>query len=104
MARWDEEIRKSLANKKGSVPALTKQQQALVNAQLEKEQAARQRVVGIKSQFERGLALIKSVVDAGVKEFPPYIEPTTNLMLEGVLASGKALVGQGAFDVYLVSV
>lgn len=103
MAKWDEEVRKSLANKKGNTPALTKQQQALVKAQLEKEQATRQRVVGIKAQLERGLAMVKSVADAGVAEFPQYIAPITKLMLEGVLASGKVLVGQGAFEVYLVS-
>ncbi|KXN82440.1 Translational activator gcn1 [Leucoagaricus sp. SymC.cos] len=101
MAKWDEEVRKSLANKKGNAPALTKQQQALINAQLEKEEQTRQRVVGIKVQLERGLALVKSVIDAGVEEFPPYIAPITKLLLEGVLRSGKALIGQAAFDVYL---
>ncbi|KAF5354845.1 hypothetical protein D9756_005584 [Leucocoprinus leucothites] len=101
MAKWDEEVRKSLANKKGNAPALTKQQQALVTAQLEKEQQARQRVVGIKAQLERGLALVKSTVDANVDEFPPYIAPITKLLLGGVLKSGKFLVEQRGFDVYL---
>jgi hypothetical protein len=103
MAKWDEEVRKSLASKKGNAPALTKQQQALVTMQLEKERQVRERVIGIKAQVDRGLALVKSVVNASVEEFPPYIAPITKLMLDGVLRNGKALVGQEAFNVYLVS-
>lgn len=103
MAKWDEEVRKSLATKKGNAPALTKQQQALVTAQLEKEAQVRQRVVGIKAQVDRGLALVRGVVSAGVEEFPPYIAPITKLLLDGALKSGKILVGQEAFDTYLVS-
>jgi len=103
MAKWDEEVRKSLASKKGIAPALTKQQQALANVQLEKEQQTRQRVVGIKAQLERGLSLVKSVVNAGVNEFPPYIAPIIKLLLKGVLKTGKILVGEEGFNAYLVS-
>jgi len=103
MAKWDEEVRKSLASKKGIAPALTKQQQALANVQLEKEQQTRQRVVGIKAQLERGLSLVKSVVNAGVNEFPPYIAPIIKLLLKGVLKTGKILVGEKGFNAYLVS-
>lgn len=103
LAKWDEEVRKSLANKKGNAPTLTKQQQALIATQLEKERGVRERVIGIKAQVDRGLALVKSVVDASVEEFPPYIAPLTKLMLDGVLKNGKALVGQEAFNIYLVS-
>jgi len=103
MAKWDEEVRKSLASKKGIAPALTKQQQALVNVQLENEQQTRQRVVGIKAQLERGLSLVKSVVNAGVNEFPPYIAPIIKLLLKGVLKTGKILVGEEGFNAYLVS-
>jgi hypothetical protein len=103
MAKWDDEVRKSLASKKGNAPALTKQQQALVRAQLEKERQVRERVIGINAQVDRGLALVKSVVNASVEELPPYIAPITKLMLDGVLKNGKALVGQEAFNIYLVS-
>ncbi len=103
MAKWDEEVRKSLASKKGNAQTLTKQQQALVQAQLEQEAQVRQRVVSIQAQLLRGLALVRSVVNADVPEFPPYITPITHLLLEGALEKGKLLVGQEAFDVYLVS-
>jgi hypothetical protein len=104
MEKWDEEVRKSLASKKGgNTSTLTKQQQALVNAQLEKEQQVRQRLVSIKAQLSRGLALVKSVINAGVAEFPPYIVPITKLLLDGVLQDGKVLIGQAAFEAYLVS-
>lgn len=103
MAKWDEEVRKSLASKRGAAPTLTKQQQVLVQAQLEQEAQVRQRVVDIQVQLLRGLALVKSVVNANVNEFPPYIAPITQLLLEGVLRKGKVFVGQEAFVAYLVS-
>ena len=103
MAKWDEEVRKSLASKKGIAPVLTKSQQALVTAQLEKEQQTRQRVLGIKTRLERGLALVKSVVNADVDDFPAYIALIIKLLLEGVLKTGKILVGERGFNVYLVS-
>ena len=104
IAKWEEDLRKSLANKKapGTV-TLTKQQQALVQAQLEKEAKIRQRVASIKANFERGLNFIRSLVSARVEEFRPYIAPLASLLIDGVLDHGSPLVGESAFDTYLVS-
>jgi hypothetical protein len=83
--------------------ALTKQQQALVNAQLGKEAKIRQNVAGIKANLERGLQFVQSLVASGVQEFHSYISSIASLLLEGALGRGSILVGRSAFDAYLVS-
>jgi hypothetical protein len=104
IARWEDDLRKSLANKKapGTV-TLTKQQQALVQTQLGKEAKIRQRVASIKANLERGLNFIRSLVAAGIEEFRPYIASLASLLLVGALGYGSTLVGESAFDTYLVS-
>jgi len=104
MAKWDAETRKALASKKasGTTPALTKQQQALVQQQLEKERVVRQNVIKIKSQLERGLHLINSLAAINPAEFNAYIYQVLQLMLDGPLDRGSELVGTLGYATYLV--
>lgn len=102
IAKWEAELRKSLANKKPSGPVtLTKQQQALVNSQLEKEAKIRQKVAGVRSNLERGLQFVRSLVASGVEDFHSYISSIASLLLEGALGRGSILVGKSAFNTYL---
>ncbi|KAK0468862.1 armadillo-type protein [Armillaria novae-zelandiae] len=98
IAKWEADLRKSLANKKTVTPTLTKQQQALVNAQLEKESAVRRRVESVKANLERGLHFVRSLVRAGVPQFSAFISSVVTLLLDG---AGSRLVGQITVDVYL---
>ncbi|KAF8627766.1 hypothetical protein AX17_006131 [Amanita inopinata Kibby_2008] len=102
IAKWEEDLRRSLASKKAPGAAtLTKQQQALVQAQLEKEAKIRQRVVSIKANLDRGLNFVRSLVSASVKEFGSYISPIASLLAGGALRRGSPLVGESAFETYL---
>lgn len=103
IARWEEEIRKSLAAKKATGVTLTKQQQALVHAQLEKESKIRQQVNLIASSLTRGLHFVQSIVNANVEEFQLYMSDLVSLMLSGALKRGSFLAGPLAFETYLVS-
>ncbi|KAK0434719.1 hypothetical protein EV421DRAFT_1909191 [Armillaria borealis] len=98
IAKWEADLRKSLANKKTATPTLTKQQQALVNAQLEKESVIRRRVESVKANLERGLHFVRSLVRAGVPQFSAFISSVVTLLLDG---AGSRLVGQIIVDVYL---
>ncbi len=100
IAKWEADLRKSLANKKTATPTLTKQQQALVNAQLEKESVVRCRVESVKANLERGLHFVRSLVRAGAPQFSAFISSVVTLLLDG---AGSRLVGQITVDVYLVS-
>jgi hypothetical protein len=80
---------------------LTKQEQALVQAQLDKESVIRQHVASIKASYDRGLKIIRSLIPAGILDFRLFMSSVVPLLLEGALQS--VLAGQMAFDTYLVS-
>ncbi|KAG2360727.1 ARM repeat-containing protein [Suillus spraguei] len=85
IARWEAELRKSLANKKGGATAtLSKQAQALVQAQLDKEAIVRQRVTTIKLNLQRGLSYVQSLAS-----------------INGAVGQGSRLVGSQALEAYL---
>ncbi|KAG8757390.1 translational activator of GCN4, partial [Ceratobasidium sp. 423] len=100
--KWEAEIRKTLESKKGApTKALSKQEQAQVNAQLEKEDTIRSNVQRVKDDMLRGLALIKSLVAAGIPELSVHIASIAKLLLDGALKKGSVLVGSEAFETYL---
>ncbi|OJA10082.1 hypothetical protein AZE42_06300 [Rhizopogon vesiculosus] len=102
IARWEAELRKSLANKKGAAPAaLSKQAQALVQAQLDKEAIVRQRVATIKLNLQRGLSYVQSLAAIDVPELRMHVSFTVSLLLEGTMGPGSRLVGSQAFEAYL---
>ncbi|KAJ7449659.1 armadillo-type protein [Mycena latifolia] len=103
IARWEAEVRNALESKKkaGAGAALTKPQQALLQAQLAREATIRQRVDGVKANLVRGLACVRSLVAAGVPEFRVYISSVATLLLEGALGKGALLVGITSFETYL---
>ncbi|KAG2158689.1 armadillo-type protein [Suillus bovinus] len=102
IARWEAELRKSLANKKGGATAvLSKQAQALVQAQLDKEAIVRQQVTTIKLNLQRGLSYIQSLTSINVSELRMYVSSILSLLLEGAMGQGSRLVGPQAFEAYL---
>ncbi|KIJ63493.1 hypothetical protein HYDPIDRAFT_175892 [Hydnomerulius pinastri MD-312] len=102
IAKWEAEVRQSLANKKSAASAaLSKQDQALVKAQLEKEAVIRQRVVSLRANLLRGLAFIKSVVAVNPEELKGYISPIAELLLGGALGQASRLVGPSAFETFI---
>jgi hypothetical protein len=108
MAKWDAEVRKSLAAKKstgaGAAPALSKQQLALVAAQREKETATRARVERVRLNLERGLRLVGALVDARAEMFTLYLSAVARLLVRGAMGKGPQLVGEKAFAAYLVRI
>jgi len=107
MDKWDQEVRESAAKKRaaagGGAVVLSKQDQALVTAQLALEADVRARIVKVKAQMERGLSLIKSLIEAEVTLFKDQLTETLQLILDGPLEKGSFLVGEEAFKTFLVS-
>ncbi|KAI0657693.1 ARM repeat-containing protein [Cubamyces menziesii] len=101
-AQWEAEVRKSLANKKATATGtLSKQDQALVQAQLEKEAVVRERVNALKARLEQGLHLVRSLVEARVEELRAFVAPITALLREGAFGKAVNLVGTASFETYL---
>ncbi|GLB43526.1 putative ARM repeat-containing protein [Lyophyllum shimeji] len=103
LAKWDEEIRKTIASKKTpGIKTLTKQQQALLTARLEEEANIRQHVAGVQANLQRGLQFVRSLVASGAEQFRAQVSSVASLLLEGALGrGGSILVGSNAFETYL---
>ncbi len=103
-AQWEAEVRKSLASKKAAASAtLSKQDQALVNAQLKKETTIRERVNDVKAKLVHGLHLVRSLVTARVEQLHTFVSPLAALLREGAFGKAVTLVGDASFETYLVS-
>lgn len=101
--KWEAELRTSLAIKKAAASqTLTKQDRALVDAQLKKESEVRRQVYLVQANLRRGLALIRSVVEAGVEEFRSHIALVVGLLLDNAVGNGSSLAGEEVFETYLV--
>lgn len=105
IAKWEAELRQSLAGRGSGAPVrLSKQEQALLQAQLEKEAPIRQRVASLKANLQRSLAVIRSVMSANVPESSEYVQQIATLLLQGALGRATRLVGSEAFETFTVSV
>ena len=104
LAKWDAEVRQSLAKKKSvAAPTLSKQEQSLVKAQIEKEAKIRTHVNRIKANLERSLQTISCLVCGNIEDFQAYVSRVVTLILSsGALDKGVLLVGSLAFNTYLV--
>ena len=104
LAKWDAEVRQSLAKKKSvAAPTLSKQEHSLVQAQIEKEAKIRSRVDRVKANLERSLRIVSCLVCGNIEDFQAYVsQVVTLIMSSGALDKGTLLVGSLAFDTYLV--
>lgn len=104
LAKWDAEVRQSLAKKKSTtVPALSKQEQSLVQAQTVKETKIRRHVSEVKTNLERALRTISHLALGKIDDLRLYVSQLLNLLLSsGALDKGTLLVGTLAFTTFLV--
>jgi hypothetical protein len=97
-------VRQSLAKKKSkTVPTLSKQEQSLVQAQIEKETKIRRHVSEIKTNLDRALQIISHLALAKIDDLRLYVSQMLDLLLNsGALDKGTLLVGTLAFTTFLV--
>lgn len=73
-----------------------------MQAQVAKESQIRAKVNDVHFKLIRGLYLVRSLMETSVDEFRKYVSPISTLLLDGALAKGYLLVGELAFETYLV--
>ncbi|WBW74626.1 translation initiation regulator, HEAT repeat protein Gcn1 [Schizosaccharomyces osmophilus] len=97
--RWEAEVRAKQAERKPM--KLNKDQQALVDSQLEKESRIRQSVNNLVASLERGLEIIQSMGMA-VQLFPGlWIEEAVDVLIFGkILQSSTPFTGNLALEVF----
>lgn len=104
LAKWDAEVRQSLAKKKiASAPVLSKQEQSLVQAQLEKEAKIRNHTNETKANLERALQIVSHLALGNIVDLRAYVSQIVSLLLSsGALDKGTLLVGSLACATFLV--
>lgn len=104
LAKWDAEVRQSLAKKKvATAPALSRQEQSLVQAQVEKEAKIRSHTNEIKANLERALQIIYHLALGNIDDLRAYVSQIISLLLSsGALDKGTLFVGSLACATFLV--
>ncbi|CDZ97184.1 Protein containing adaptin N-terminal region [Phaffia rhodozyma] len=103
MDKWEQEVRESAAKKKAAAGngVLSKQDQELIKKQTAVEDDVRAKISKSQQRMERGLALIRSLIEADVLEFKALLTETLQILLDGPLDKGSFLVGDDAFQTFL---
>ena len=103
--KWDQEVRDSIAKKKaGSTGgALSKQDQALVNAQTAKEASVRARVAEVQREFLQGLEVFRALLNGRTDVFDNHLEQVLGVVIASAVGPAAFLVGDEACGLYLVS-
>ena len=104
LAKWDAEVRRSLAKKKSTnAPTLSKQEQSLVQTQIEKETKIRRHVSEIKTKLDRALQIISHLAMGKIDDLRLYVSQILNLLSSsGALDKGPLFVGTLVFTTFLV--
>jgi hypothetical protein len=101
--RWEAELRSSLAKKKAGTGTLSKAEQELVNAQLAKEAQIRAEVGKAIKRMQRGLAIIRSLVDSSTEEVRVRLPTIISTFLSVATLPASSLVNTEALQTYEVS-
>jgi hypothetical protein len=101
-AKWEQEVRDSLAKKKtaGTGANLSKQDKALVAAQMAKEAEIRGKIAEIQARLRRGIELVSALVASNAEAVGTRVGEMASLMLESVLGVGSFLLDSRAFEVF----
>lgn len=103
--KWDQEVRESIAKKKAgsSGGALSKQDQALVNAQVAKETTTRAQISEVQREFLQGLEVFRALLNGRTEVFDNHLEQILAVVIASAVGPAAFLVGDAACGLYLVS-
>lgn len=101
--KWEADLRKTLAQKGSAQPTLTKQEKALVDAQLEKEELSRNQLRVLQRRLKDGLSMIQSLLESHTETSLAHLPWLASLLMEGVIKFGMPLVGSDGISTYFVS-
>lgn len=81
---------------------MSKQEQALVDAQLAKEQSTRDELTLLQRKIQDGLSMIDSLLKSRTEEINHHLSKLATVLITGVLQYGTPLVGSAALSTYIV--
>ncbi|KKA29998.1 hypothetical protein TD95_003828 [Thielaviopsis punctulata] len=89
--KWEEELRSSLAKKKGTEKKLSAEDQAKVNAQLKKEAGIRENVQKVVVKIQRGVGIVKALATGPPTEATLWMTTAIDCLLK-CIDSGACLI------------
>ncbi|THW18852.1 translational activator [Aureobasidium pullulans] len=99
--KWEQELRDSLAQKKGTTKKLTADEQTKVNAQLAKEAEIRSHVTSVVAKLRRGIGMVTGLVTGPPTEAANWFTVTTARLFEVINAGAGLVLGDAAVLAYL---
>ncbi|EDO01257.1 hypothetical protein SS1G_03731 [Sclerotinia sclerotiorum 1980 UF-70] len=100
--KWEEELRASLAKKKGQQKKLTPEETAKVKAQLSKESEIRHQIRALESRLLRGVGIIKSLATGPPTEASLWMGPAVRVLIKVMNAGAGLITGSAAPDAYIL--
>ena len=103
--KWEQEVRDSLTKRKAtnSEANLSKQDKALVAAQLVTETEIRSRIATVQARLKRGVELVASLVASNAERMQRHTGLLARSLLDSAFGPGSFLLDGRAFEVFLVS-
>ena len=101
VAKWEEEMRSQIAQKKGHERKLTTDEKAKVNAQLRKESEIRLKIHVTEQALRHGAGLVRALATGPPTDPKLWIGPSLKSLLEIIDAGAGRLIGDAADDAYL---
>lgn len=99
--KWEEELRATLAQKKGQAKKLTPEEQTKVNAQLAKEAEIRRNVTAIDIKLRRGIGIIHALAVGPPTAAEAWFGPSVKLLFDAIQAGAGLILGDAAALGYL---
>lgn len=102
--KWEQEVRDSLVKKKAATVGgkRSKQDEALVAAQLAKESEVRARILIQQAKLKRGVELVSSIVASNAEKMQRHVDELVKLLLSSAFGAGSFLSDERPFEVFLV--
>ncbi|RAL64414.1 hypothetical protein DID88_001890 [Monilinia fructigena] len=100
--KWEEELRTSLAKKKGQQKKLTPEETAKVKAQLSKESEIRLQIRALESKLLRGVGIIRSLATGPPTEASLWMGAAVRALVRVINAGAGLITGTAAPDAYIL--
>ncbi|TVY78122.1 eIF-2-alpha kinase activator GCN1 [Lachnellula suecica] len=99
--KWEEELRASLAQKKGQQKKLTPEEAAKVKAQMKKEADIRLNLRYLEAKLLRGIGIINSLATGPPTDARLWIGPSVKALVDVISAGASLITGTAAPDAYI---
>ena len=101
IAKWEEEMRSHIAQKRGPDKKLTVDQRAKVDAQIQLESKIRRKIRRTETDLRRGVGYIYALATGPPTDAKIWMRPSLNSLLNVIAAGAGRLIGDAADHAYL---